>query len=195
MFAKSKNLRGQAQDLAQDLADQVGPHLENAVDAARETLAPRIADAREMAAPHVADARERLRKDVLPTVQSALAEARDQAGPMAEEAKRRGTAAAVALTGDQPKKRGRKRWIALLALGGAAAVAARRLLGSDSGTHAGSPNAYSPPVPNQRTSPLTDVGDDAAGASPEEAIADRADEPHDVTTPADPADTIHVKRD
>jgi hypothetical protein len=176
MFAKSKNLRDQAQDLAQDLADQVGP---------------RLADAREQLAPHVADARERIRNDVIPTVQSALAEARDQAGPVADEARKRGAAAAAALKGEQSKKGHKGRWLALLALGGAAAVAAKRLMGGDAGSH----SRYTPPVPQQRTGPLTGISDDAGGASPEEAIADAGNEPHDATTPADPAEAIHVKRD
>jgi hypothetical protein len=192
MFAKSKKLREQAQDLAQDLAEQVGPHVESAVEAARDTLAP-----------HVADARERIRHDVIPTVHStmhtAVAEAREQAGPLAEEARKRGAAAAAALKGEQPTKGGKAKWLAMVALAGAAAVAARRLLGGgDSGTHA----RYVPPVPQQRTGPIstpstsgTGLGDDAGGASPEEALADASDEPHDVTTPADPAAAVHVKRD
>ena len=165
MNARSKNLRDHAQELAQDLADQVGPH--------------------------VADARERIRNEVIPTVQSALAEAREQAGPVADEARKRGAAAAAALKGEQPRKGRKGKWLALLALGGAAAVAAKRLLGGDAGNHA----RYTPPVPQQRTDPLGSVSDDPGGATPDEAIADAADEPHDVTTPADPAEAIHVKRD
>jgi hypothetical protein len=197
MNARSKNLRDQAQGLAQDLAEQVGPHLESAVETARETIAPRLVEARDQLAPHVADARERIRTEVIPTVQSALADARDQAVPLAEEARKRGAAAAAALKGEQPaKKRGKGRWIAVLALHGAAAVAAKRLLGGGgSGNHSG----YTPPVPQQRTGPVSatggDLGGDAGGATPEEALADATEAPHDVTTPADPAETVEVPRD
>jgi len=36
------------------------------------------------------------------------------------------------------------------------------------------------------------VSDDQAGASPDEAIADAAEEPHEVTTPDEPADVVEV---
>src|SRR5690606_32266802 len=132
------------------------------------------------AGPHVAEARDRLRNDVIPAVQShaqaALAEAREQAGPLAEEARRRGTAAAAALKGEQPKKRGKGRWLMLLALVGAAAVAAKKLLGGDgsgSGSHAG----YVPPVPQQRTGPIDTPTGSTAGAGTESDLgSDVADD-------------------
>ena len=37
------------------------------------------------------------------------------------------------------------------------------------------------------------AGDDPGGASPDEAIADAVEEPHDVTTPDDPADVVEVE--
>ncbi len=42
---------------------------------------------------------------------------------------------------------------------------------------------------------LVDEGgptDDTAGASPDEALADAAEEPHPVTTPDDPADVVEL---
>ena len=40
-----------------------------------------------------------------------------------------------------------------------------------------------------------DPADDLAGASPDEALADAVEEPHDVTTPDDPADVVDVESD
>ena len=37
------------------------------------------------------------------------------------------------------------------------------------------------------------AGDDAGGASPDEAIADAVEEPHEVTTPDDPAEVVDVE--
>ena len=37
------------------------------------------------------------------------------------------------------------------------------------------------------------AGDDPGGASPDEAIADLVEEPHDATTPDDPADVVEVE--
>jgi hypothetical protein len=41
--------------------------------------------------------------------------------------------------------------------------------------------------------PDTVTADDQGGASPDEAIADAAEEPHEVTTPDDPADVVEVE--
>jgi vacuolar-type H+-ATPase subunit H len=188
MFAKtqSKNLR----DQAQDLVEQITPHVENAVGNARDQLGPMIADAREKAAPYAADARERLVNDVLPavqsTVQSTLADAREQAGPVADEARRRGLAAAAALKGEQPRKRGGKKWIALIALVGGAAVAAKKLLGDQGGSHSAYPAPTPPPTASRATH-------DAAGATPGEAVADSDEAPRPVTTPSDPAEVVELR--
>ena len=37
------------------------------------------------------------------------------------------------------------------------------------------------------------AGDDSGGASPDEAIADAVEEPHEVTTPDDPAEVVDVE--
>jgi hypothetical protein len=38
-----------------------------------------------------------------------------------------------------------------------------------------------------------DVADDSAGASPDEALADAVEEPHEATTPDDPAEVVDVE--
>ncbi len=55
------------------------------------------------------------------------------------------------------------------------------------------------PTPPPAAAPPADVqtaesqpADDAAGATPDEAVADAAEEPHSVTTPDDPADVVDV---
>lgn len=211
MFAKSKSQK--LRDQAQDLADSLAPHVETARGAAkdaakdaREQLAPLLADAREKAAPAVAEARKRFSEDVVPTVAAAIADAREQAGPVAEEAKKRGIAAAAALKGEQPKPKGRKRkFLFFAAVLGGAVVAVRKALGAgqdnDSWQSAytpppAPPTPQSPPAPSAAPSASTGDGDDAAGASPDEALADQAEdgEAHPVTTPDEPADVVDVDK-
>ncbi|MGN6251336.1 MAG: hypothetical protein ACTHNS_05925 [Marmoricola sp.] len=203
--------------------DQLGPALEQA----REQLAPRwaeaqeqlgpiledarqqIDDARIQAAPFLAMAGERLINDVVPTVQSAvqsaLEDAREQAGPLVAEARRRGEAAAAAVSGqdDAHSGGGKKKWLALAAVLAGAAVAGKKVMDSGAGTHAAYPAATAPsPMPTAATSgpigvppqPGSSAGtaDDAAGATPEEALADSSETPHGVTTPDHPAETVRI---
>ncbi|HET8559715.1 MAG TPA: DUF5324 family protein [Marmoricola sp.] len=175
MFGRDggKNLRDQAQELADALAphvdnarEQLAPKLEELreqlapriaeardelaprIEQAREQLAPMIAEAREKAAPRVAEARERFVNDVVPTVKAAVEEAREQAGPYAEEAKRRGRAAAAALAGEEPEKRkgGKTKWVLLGGAVAAGAVAWKRLMG-DQGSGAWQSSYTPPPAP------------------------------------------------
>lgn len=213
MFAKSKSQK--LRDQAQDLADSLAPHVETARGAAkdaakdaRDQIAPLLADARDKAAPAVAEARKRFTEDVVPTVAAAIADAREQAAPVAEEAKKRGIAAAAALKGEEPKPKGRKRkFLFFAAVIGGAVVAVRKALGSGQDSESwqsaytpppAPPTPQSPPAPSAAPSATTGDGDadDAAGASPDEALADQAEdgEAHPVTTPDDPADVVDVDK-
>ena len=59
---------------------------------------------------------------------------------------------------------------------------------------ASAPTSRSPPTTRwPGWPPRKRAGDDPGGASPDEAIADAAEEPHDVTTPDDPADVVEVE--
>lgn len=191
MFAKSgsKSLRNQTNDLfgaAQSLKEAMAPHVDTAKSQladARDQLGPMLADARDAAAPHVADARDRLVTEVIPAVQAASASAREQAGPIAQEARRRGLLAAQALKGDAvpAPTRGRKgRLLVLLGLLGLGAFAAKKVLGSDD--PAWQATSYS----------ATHSGSDAAAATPDEAAADAGTEPMVATTPDAPAEVTDV---
>jgi hypothetical protein len=229
----------QAQDLAHDLSEAIAPHVERARDElgpriadardqvapriaeareqvaprlaeARDQVAPRIAEAREQVAPHVETARDRLVNGVVPFVQQAVSDARDQAGPVAEEAKRRGVLAAAALKGEPVvKRKGRKRKIllftGLLALG---AIAVQKLRGGESAnwqtSYSPSPAPSTPPpappspaAPASGTHAATVPTDsngsgEAVGATPGESLSDAAEEPHPVTTPDAPAEDVDV---
>lgn len=196
MFTKSRKdkLVEQAQDLAHDLSEKIAP----AVEKAREEVAPRVADARDQLAPKVAGLRDQLDAKVTPTLEQArdrvqgnvhhyVADARQQAQSLRDEAERRGTAAAAALKGEDVKKpagKGKK-LLVLAALVGAGVVVARQLAG---GQQDNWQSSYTPsPAPTPRPAPT--------GSTLGESIADSAEQPHPVTTPDDPAESVEVKRD
>lgn len=187
MFTKSRKdkLVEQAQDLAHDLSEKIAP----AVEKAREEVAPRVADARDQLAPKVAGLRDQLDAKVTPTLEQArdrvqgnvhhyVADARQQAQSLRDEAERRGTAAAAALKGEDVKKpagKGKK-LLVLAALVGAGVVVARQLAG---GQQDNWQSSYTPsPAPT--------------GSTPGESIADSAEQPHPVTTPDDPAERVDL---
>lgn len=229
----------QAQGLAHDLSEAITPHVEKARDElapriadakdqlapriadakdqiaprlaeARDQIAPRLAEARDQAAPYVESARDKLVKDVVPAVQQAVSDARDQAGPVAEEAKRRGALAAAALKGEPVKKKsGKKKFFVIAALAGLGAFVAKKLTGGNEAanwqtSYAPQPAPAAPPAPPTPSAPMagshaadtavdgdTEAGD-ATGANPGEALADAGEEPHPVTTPDAPAEDIDV---
>lgn len=224
LMPRLEEVRDQLDEAREQLAprlaearDQLGPVL----DQAREQLLPLLDEARsqldevrKQAAPYVARAGERLAGDVVPTVQSALKDAaeqaRDQAGPLAEEARRLGESAAAAVQGqvrghDTSSSGGRKKWVALAAVLAGAAVAAKKAMDSGAGTHVGYPAATAPtpmptdtatrprpPEPGDTSVASGETADDAAGATPSEALADSAETPHGVTTPDDPAEVTRI---
>lgn len=103
----------------------------------------------------------------------------------------------VALSGDDTGtasgRRGKRKLLLLLTLVGGLAVAAKKLLGGGSSTPSYSPPAYVPPTPDvEPAHPGQHLAEDAAGATPDEAVADSTDEPHPVTTPDEPAATTDI---
>ena len=184
--------------------DQVAPRIAEA----RDQVAPRLAEARDQVAPHVENARGRLVNDVVPFVQQAVSDARDQAAPVAEEAKRRGVLAAAALKGEPVKRTGgkKKKFLVFAGLAGLGALAVKKLRGGESAnwqtSYSPSPAPAAPPAPPSPSAPMAgshtaDVPVDSAagdpgGASPGEALADAAEEPHPVTTPDSPAEDVDV---
>ncbi len=218
MFAKSRKEKfvEQAHGLATDLSEALAPHVERARDElgprladAREQLAPRIAEARDSVAPHVETARDRLVNEVVPFVQQAVSDARDQAAPVAEEARRRGGLAAAALKGEPVKRKGRKRKIVLFAgLAGLGALAVKKLTGggeSENWQSSYTPSPAAPATPSAPPSPAApmsgshlseapvgDATEDPTGATPGESLSDATEEPHPVTTPDSPAEDVDV---
>jgi hypothetical protein len=209
MFTKTRKEKfvEQAQELANDLSEAIAPHVERA----RDELAPRLADAKDHVAPHVESARDHIVNELVPRVQQAVIEAREQATPVVEEAKSRSVAAAAALKGEPVKPKGRKRKILLFAgLAALGAVIAKRLTsGGESAnwqssyTPTPAPAPAAPPAPPSPAAPMAgshvaDVpGDqsspgDPSGATPGESLSDAVEEPHPVTTPDSPAEDVDV---
>lgn len=192
MFAKnSKNSK---------LPDRVAEVVDELID----TLAPHVESARDAAAPHVHAAHEKLVNDLLPAVQAAAENAREQAAPMAAEAKARGLAATAALKGQEPpaSKGGRfKKFLLVAGVAGAIAVVAKKLTGSSHEqpwessyapkTPSSAPNATSrtPIADGVASQPSTD---DPGGGTPGEALADATDQPHQASTPDAPAEVTEI---
>jgi hypothetical protein len=201
---KTKKIR----DHATDLADKVAP----TVESARDKAAPLIADARDKAAPLVADARdkagpalaagkERLTTDVLPVITAAIVAAGEATEDVRGETKKRGKAAVAALKGEveAPEKKTHRvrKALILLGLGGIIAAVAKKL--SDRPATTAWQSSYTPtpsaPAAASGTSGGAHKADnDQGGASPDVAAADAAAEPHEATTPDNPAETIDVSK-
>ena len=186
-MAKPKKMAKDVRGQASELASKIGPRVEQA----REMAGPLLVEAREKAGPALSDARDklgdRLTNDVLPALSAAVAAADHATEDVREEARRRGLAAAAALRGEvePPKKHHRIRTLLImLGLGGVAAAVAKML--SDRQASTAWQSSYTPP-PAPASGPLGS-GNDEAGATPDVAAADKQTEPHDVTTPENPAE-------
>jgi hypothetical protein len=214
---KKKSLLDQASEYVDSVRPQVEAAVVHAIDAVEEfvhdTARPAISDAREKAGPALADARVR--------AAAAAADAREKAAPVVADARAKAApliatgagiatekASAVKELADAkvaelkneppPKKKGGKlKKVALFALvAGAAGFAAKKLQGSKESDSWQSSYVPAPP-PSGPTSPRapgapTVTADDPGGASPDEAIADQAEDPHPVTTPEDPAEVVPI---
>ena len=194
-MAKSKNVR----DHASDLADQLAPHVDTArkkagplLAEAKDKAGPLIAEARDKSGPVISDARDRLSSDVIPRLNAALAAVEEATEDVRTEAKRRGKATAAAIKGEveAPKKKHRvRRMLIVLGLGGLAAAVAKQL--SDRQATTAWQSAYTPPPAPSAPAHV----DDEAAAAPDEAAADAPSEPHTATTPDNPAEEVHLKKD
>ncbi len=200
MPKKSKTLLDQANDLATELVEKVGPQVEHAMETAKEKAGPMIAEAREKAGPAVSDAREKISTEVIPALTAALAAADEATAEVRGEAGKRGKAAMAALKGEveaPPEKKSHKfrNFLLLLGLGGVVAFVAKKM--SDRPASTTWESNYTPaPAPQATPSEGAHRAGDAndqGGASPDVAAADAAAEPHEATTPDDPAETIDVK--
>jgi hypothetical protein len=177
-------------DQAGEYVDQVKPQLEAAVATAKDKAGPVIADARDKAAPVIADAKAKAG----PAIASGAAVAAEKVAEAASVAADKAAEAAekVAEAAEpEPKKKGGK-FKKLLILTGIAAAAA--FIASKLRARKESDNWQSSYTPTPAPAPTSETPDDEGGASPDEALADQAEAPHQVTTPDEPADVVDVEK-
>jgi hypothetical protein len=215
---RNKTILEQAADYVEAAVEKAGPILADAKDKAGSALA----DAREQAGPALADARDKAVTKAGPTLADArdkatpliaqsaalvaekASQAADLAAEKAAEGKDLAAAKAAELTG-KPQKKHRLR--KLLLIGGVAALlgfVAKKLRSGDQDNWQSS---YTPPPPprdaDRTDTPIADAAVAAAtggadesadegGAGPDEALADAAEESHDVTTPDAPAEVVDL---
>lgn len=182
---------------AADYVDQVRPHVEQAVESARDRAVPLLVEARDRTVPVIEDARVRAR----PMIADGAAIAAEKAALVAEVARQRAVesrdlaaARAAEIQSQKSGKRGRVTKV-LLAGGLAAAaafVAAKLKSGQDSRSWNSSYVPTPPPPPPAPPAPAGSDSDDAAGAMPGEALSDAGGSPHEVTTPDDPAEEVVI---
>ena len=200
-------------DQASDIIDDAKPKIEAAVTTAKDKALPLLADAKDKATPVLADAKAK--------AVAGAADAKAKAGPALAEgaaiaADKASIGAAIAaekaaagrdlataklaeIKGDPPKKKGGKLKKLLLITGLAALGAAIFKKTRGDATSDNWQSSYVPtPAPGPSSTP-TAAGpadtDDTGGSSPDEALADAAEQPHPVSTPDDPAETVTVDED
>jgi hypothetical protein len=180
---------------ASDYVDQVRPQVEQAVEAARDKAVPLLVEARDRAVPVIEDARDRA-KPILADGAAIAAEKASQVADVAQQkaAEGRDLAAAKAaeVKGEKPKKRSRlRKFVIFGGIAAAAAFVASKLRGGQDSSSWNS--SYTPAPPPAPPAPASGSdADDAAGAMPGEALSDAGEEPHDVTTPDDPAEDVEI---
>ena len=149
-------------------------------ESTRDWAAPKVEAAKDWAAPRVEPVAARVKDDVIPKVAAAVAAALAASEPAREEAKTRGTAAIAALRGEveapKPKKHRVRKLFLLAGVVGAAVAGWKAWVGQQNRE----PEPWATPIrsttagsPAGGPAPITD---DAAGASPDEALADATEE-------------------
>lgn len=197
-MSRTKTLRKQTRSKARAANKKAAPVAVEARDTAaryagqtRDWAAPRVEAAKEWAAPRVEPAVEKVQKDVLPAVAGAVTAALAASEPARHEAASRGSAALAALKGEvappKPKKhRVRKLFLLATVLGAAyagwKAWAAKssadpaQAWSSNSSSYGAGSSAGSSASGVTSVSAARPTTDDTAGAGPDEALADAADE-------------------
>ena len=176
-----------------DAREKAGPMLADA----RVKAGTTYADAREKAGPAIADAREK----AAPIIASGAALAAEKAAAGKEFA----NAKVAELKGEPaPKKRGGKlkKILVFTGLAAVAGVVVKRLTADRTADNWQSSYVPTPApattrptaTPPVATTPVDDA-DDSAGSSPDEALADSTEAPHQVTTPDDPAEVVEIHDD
>jgi hypothetical protein len=192
-------------DQAQEYVEAVRPHVESAVSTTKEaiegfvetTALPAWEDAKEKAGPAVKDARAKaapLVADARAKAAPVVADVAARAQEAAAQAKEAADARVATLRGVEPEKKGGKfkKFVLFAAVASAVGFVAKKLQGDKQTDNWQSSYVPKPaPAPAPTPAPVTDTG----GSSPDEAIADAAEEPHQVTTPEQPADVTDVDTD
>jgi len=202
---RAREVRTTAKDYAGGARETVAPAMERAMEKAldvargvtQEKVLPALHTAQESArtsaAPALASAKEKWADEVVPRVTASVTAAKEAAQPVREEAMRRGAATLAALKGDleppRPKGRRRHRVRKVLLFAGLTGVvvgafhAWRRSQAAESWVSA---DSYAPSrlEPDAGSTPAAD----AAGAAPDEVLADEASaemtETGEVTSPS-----------
>ena len=179
---------------ASDYVEQVRPHVEQAVGAARDKAVPLLVEARDRAVPVIEDARDRAKPIIADGAAIAAEKAAlvaDVASQKAAESRDLAAAKVAEIKGEKPKKSHRFRKVVLFGgLAAAAAFVASKLKGGQDSSSWNS--SYTPTPPPAPPAAAEADADDAAGAMPGEALSDAVEEPHEVTTPDDPADEVEI---
>lgn len=198
-----------------EYAEQALAATESAIADAREKSGPALSDARDTAVERAHEAREKA-GPLLADAKSRAVEAREKAGPLLVEARERAgeqavvgrevAAAKVAkLKGEEPEPKGGGWFKKLLLVGGLAAlgaVVASKLRGQQESnwqsSYVPTPPAEPTGAPVTPAAPASGAGDsgasdDQGGADPAESLSDTVDEPHRVTDPDHPVESVDVK--
>lgn len=222
---KKKSLIDQASDYVEGVRPQIESAMVSARDEAfaliaeaREKAGPAIAEAREKAGPALAEARAK----AAPLIASGAALAAERAAAGRELATAK---VAQLKAEPEPRKGGKlKKVLIFLGVATAVGLVAKKLQSgapSDNWqssyvpvpppaqparpappTHAAAPAAAqapaaaeAPAAKRRKTEATGTAAEDAAGSSPDEAIADLAEAPHPVTTPDHPAEVVALEDD
>ncbi|GAA2100783.1 hypothetical protein GCM10009841_15920 [Microlunatus panaciterrae] len=161
----------QAAERVAPLAHSAKQRSAKAAHDALDKYGPVLDDALDRVTPAVEAARHRVQDDLLPKLSEALEAAASSA--VAVEATKRGRATAAALKGELavPEKKKKGRWVKRLAIvaavGGLAALAAKKLLGNnDNEWQAARPTApYGSTTEAAKPTVWTDVSDTSAGGA------------------------------
>jgi len=182
---KNKTLLDQASDYVETVRPQVESAVTSALDAVEDfyenTARPALVDAKGKAVPVLVDAKDK----AAPLVATGAAKAAD----VAAQAKEAADARVAQLRGEEPpKKKGSKlRKLAFFAaLAGAVGFVAKKLQASCQADNWQS--SYVPSPAPSSAKPAHDAG----AAGPDEALSDAADEPHEATTPDQPAEVVDL---
>jgi hypothetical protein len=194
---------------ASEFAEAILPTIGTAVDSAREKAVPMIQDAREKAAPYLAEGKVLAAEKATEAREKAIpliAEGRERAAEKAAEGRIAAAAKVNELRGiePEPKKGGKlKKVLFLGVLAGIGGFVYKKFLGGSGGGDNWQSSYVPAPAPAASTpsAPAASAGatgqaertqDDAAAASPDEALADASEHPVADTTPDNPAQVVDL---